>query len=296
MSISTSASTRSGCGEHEPAHDHPAHRVAEQPARVGAERVERRPECRRRTGRASSAAGSSGPSLSPWPRWSKRHDVVVARQRRRRWSAKSSFAPPNPCTRRSVGPRPLLDAPPAPTPSSVDHPHARPPSVRSPARRPRRPSPSGHDRRSTATEPDARRLGWRRTPRAARAAAPGSLMLGLRIVVSAVLLAVLVTQDRLRGRLPEAPPPRRRSSCFALRGAHGDARHRALGLALAAGARRVRRAASRCGRSPPTTSRASSSGNVLPSTIGGDVLRVSRVARRTSARPRPRSPRSRSSG
>ena len=95
--------------------------------------------------------------------------------------------------------------------------------------------------------------------------------------------------------VPQRPPPST-LVWFALAARHGHDRHRALGLALAAGARRVRRARPDRPAQHATTSPASSSATCCRPRSAATSLRVSRSGEGHRHRPRPRSPRSRSSG
>ena len=120
-------------------------------------------------------------------------------------------------------------------------------------------------------------------------------VLALRIGVSGVLLVVLVSKMHFDTMLPKHSHLST-VAWLRRRAAHGGLRDRPLGLALAAGARRVRQARAGSASSSRTTSPGQFVGNVLPSTIGGDVLRVSRGAKTVAVRAAPRSRRSRSSG
>ena len=205
-------------------------------------------------------------------------------------------SPPSP--RRSRAPAAASDRVPcsttsSPTPSSVTTRMSIPSSCRPDAHRVARPSLPTERLPATSVQPvgygdGAGRVGTARAPAPSPAGArhphgrqrrpardPGH-------------------QDRLRRRAAQAAPPLH-ARLLRRRRAHGHDRHRPLGLALAAGAPRVRRARSRCGRSPATTSRASSSATCCrrrsAATSCGSAARP-----RTSARARPRSRPSRSNG
>ena len=117
VSIMTSASTRSGCVEHDPAGDHPAHRVAEQPEAVEPDRVGDRERVgdepvegvRRRVGRACRSRRGRGGRRRP------RCGRARARRRGRR------SPPSRPRSRaRAAGPgRVPVTSTASPTPSSV---------------------------------------------------------------------------------------------------------------------------------------------------------------------------------
>ena len=210
-------------------------------------------------------------SLSPCPRWS---NVTTrwSRAKTSTWSAKSSLAPPNPCTRSSpgasTGPATTVERP---TPSSVVT----------------RTGPI-YGRTRTAGERTRNMRGWRLPTRLARRAGrrhlrlSGAAKLGLRIVVSAALLAVLIT------KIPadDIQPKDTHFGTLAFLAA-GLAVHASSGSCSRRGAGSV---SSRCSTSTSRSARCSAHylagqfvGNVLPSTIGGDVLRVSRAAKTTGA-------------
>ena len=163
-------------------------------------------------------------------------------------------------------------------------------------------SPANHDRRRAPTHRPPRRVAALVSPRitamtegapARRRLGPRS-MLVLRIVVSAALLALVASKA---SGVDDAIPDQHHAltiSAARRRRAHRPGRRGPLGLALAAGPAAVRRA----GADSALFSHYVVGllvGNVLPSTIGGDVVR-GRAGRTRSARPRCRSVRSFSSG
>ena len=207
------------------------------------------------------------------------------------WSAKSSFAPPKPCTSTTgAAEAAVRGAHPDLEPDAVvgDHPHV--PITSSPTTRRahryfgvhRWPALGPRARVTRRCRSRARNLRAWRFPRRPRRAAT-RWRLWLRMVVSAVLLAILVVKISSDERRPVAPRPRATLAFLV------------AGLLLMCGGivlsawRWQRVLAVFDARVPlPTLTEhylaGQFVGNVLPSTIGGDVLRISRSSKDVGAR------------
>ena len=165
----------------------------------------------------------AGSSLSPWPRWSKM-TTVWSRASVGTWSAKSSLAPPNPCTSSSPGPLARdLDRELHPVVHGDPHP------VHAHARRARRATPPlGCLVMGDGAPVVARSApGWKSGAAHPRERRPPR-------------------RARLQGAEPRRARSRTGTTCsprllLDRRAAVDAPRHRAVGVALAAGAARVRR-------------------------------------------------------
>ena len=270
VSISTSASTRSGWASTMrrttiPPIECPSRRNASMPTasatpRVGREAVER---VRGRVGRAVALA------VTPVVEGD---DAVVARRACRRGRRSPPWRRRTRAPGATSGPRPDSTTV---EPDAVvgHHPHAHPRSCRAaPAAPPDDAAIVGYPATGSG------RCLRPRRPRSRRARP--SLPAGVGCAWSSARCCSRSSSRRsdLEDAPPEAPAPLDARLPRAGRAAAHRLRHRALGLALAAGARACSTPTSRCARSTRHYFAGQFVGNVLPSTIGGDVLRVSRSA------------------
>ena len=228
-------------------------------------RVGDAPARRRRAGRGSRRAGSSGASLSPCPRWS---NVTTrwSRASASTWSAKSSLAPPKPWTRSRPG--------------AVGSGRRR--RSRGPRRRRSSTRIAANLRRGrTAGERTRNMREWRlprRLARAVRAATSGS-----RAPPSSASASSSAPRC-WRSSSPRSPPTTSsRKDTHSGTLAFLAARPRCSRSSASCSRPGAGSGCSRCSTSTCRCARCSAHylagqfvGNVLPSTIGGDVLRVSR--------------------